>query len=119
MFVRAAMEVAKDAGCDFINLYEMMKNRPPRFLSDGLHLNGEGQTLLARMILECVDRRVTAKREDDSGSSGPAYSFEAATDRESNVAIDFPLWREVSNDEPAASLTPNYASSLPYRCTGR
>jgi len=116
-FASAAMEVAEDSGCDFINLYEIMnKSRKPfAFLSDGLHLNAEGQSLLARKVIECVDRR-HAKGLD---KHLPVHMFDSATDHECDVPLDFPLWSEVSNKEPAKSLSSHNVSKLEYRCTGR
>ena len=119
-FTAAAREVVKDAGCDCINLYEtmMLSDNPFGFLSDGLHLNAKGQILLAQQVMDCLDRRLVT--DDDAVEFPiPSSCFDAATDRESDVALDFPLWREVSNDEPAKSLSSDNASSLQYRCTGR
>ena len=94
----------------------MNKTRKPfKFLSDGLHLNAEGQALLARKVIECVDRR-HAKGLD---KHLPVHTFDSATDHECDVPLDFPLWREVSNKEPAKSLSSHNASKLKYRCTGR
>ena len=111
-FARAAMEVAKAEGCDFINLYDKMtksRHHPFTFLSDGLHLNAKGQIFLAKEIIECVDRR---QRSGDTSAVPSTPFFDTATDRESNIALDFPSWRAVSNDEPAKSLSyPHQPSS--------
>jgi len=152
LFAQACVKEAALAGpkCDIVNLYKMMYRddaedssdssktesdtsgtKVPHYktcLRDGLHLNGVGNVVVAKAIIECIDARhrrdilASKPRKDDehsvaeSRTTSNVFWETILGDETSSVPVDFPLWRDMSADDPASDAN---VAALSYKCTNR
>jgi len=73
-YAGACVEAGQEAGVPVVNLWAaMQQKRPhdwPALLSDGLHLNPEGNALVAELLLETIEREYRNFRVDPCQHSG-------------------------------------------------
>ncbi|XP_066468203.1 isoamyl acetate-hydrolyzing esterase 1 homolog isoform X1 [Tiliqua scincoides] len=82
-YAKACVKVGEDCGIAVIDLWTLMqKNNQDfsRYLSDGLHLSGEGNNFLANQLWSVLEQRT------------------------SKLPMLLPYWRDVDNFHPEASL---------------
>eukprot|EP00939_MAST-03C_sp_MAST-3C-sp1_P000708 g708.t1 len=141
---RVAQETSSDF-VNLYDIMKKASREPEiEFLRDGLHLNGSGNMLLAREVARSVDtyqRKIRARMRTGSGPGGkkcrteqeahsscksspaplcPFWEIIGTLDRADHISatpVDFPLWRHMSNVDPAMSV--NETDRLGYLCTNR
>nr|XP_056712640.1 isoamyl acetate-hydrolyzing esterase 1 homolog [Euleptes europaea] len=82
-YAKACVKIARDCGTEVVDLWTLMQKNNQDFscyLSDGLHLSGEGNNFLANQLWSVLERRTSA------------------------LPLLLPYWRDVDHLHPEASL---------------
>ncbi|XP_054842057.1 isoamyl acetate-hydrolyzing esterase 1 homolog [Eublepharis macularius] len=82
-YAKACVQIARDCGTEVVDLWTLMQENNQDFccyLSDGLHLSGEGNNFLANQLWSLLERRT------------------------SELPLLLPYWRDVDHLHPEASL---------------